>query len=337
MDGLHGRRTLNRKELLKAWAILFGFLTLALAPVSLILGHSYLGFIGISGFPSLIFRAGAAAVIIGLLVCWALIRPEGAAVNPPDDAWWRLVWKRVFIVTFWIAAWLVFQFNWLQPWLKEQFGQASRVQAAVSDGPSGPVTPGIPQPASSENQAAAVNAIRAYGGFVKTNLAGRVFRISLVYDEDEAGNRRECPRTDDEFVQWLPAFPELEELWLWKSQANDRTLQVVGEMRHLKELHMWYPAVTDAGVAHLQNLTELRRLHMNNAGLGDAALAAIAKLPRLEWLSLQGNNFTDEGLVQLQGMASLRALYIAHGTDRFTAAGAEPLVRRGILRDYTGP
>jgi hypothetical protein len=100
---------------------------------------------------------------------------------------------------------------------------------------------------------------------------------------------------------------------------------------------MWYPSVTDAGVAHLQNLTELRRLHMNDAGLGDAALVAIAKLPKLEWLSLQGNNFSDQGLVQLQGMTSLRELWIAHGTDRFTAVGAEPLVHRGILRDYVGP
>ncbi|HMO64394.1 MAG TPA: serine/threonine-protein kinase, partial [Verrucomicrobiota bacterium] len=132
VEGLHGRRTINRKELLKAWAILFGFLTLALAPVSLVLGHSYLGFIGLSGFPSLIFRAGAAAVIIGLLVCWALIRPDGAAVSPPDRAWWRLVWRRAFIVTFWIAAWIVFQFNWLQPWLKARFSRSAVAQVAVA-------------------------------------------------------------------------------------------------------------------------------------------------------------------------------------------------------------
>lgn len=38
----------------------------------------------------------------------------------------------------------------------------------------------------------ALTAIDAYGGFVKTNAQGRLFRISLACDEDDQGNRREC-------------------------------------------------------------------------------------------------------------------------------------------------
>ncbi len=143
-EEFRGRRTLNRKELLKAWAILFGLLTLALAPVSMIFGYSYLGFIGLSGWSSLAFRAGAAAVIIGIVVCWVLIRPDAAAVDSPDRTWWRQFWKRSFFVIFCIAAWTVLQFNWLQPWLKEQFREASRKQVAVRDTQSGAFTARLP-------------------------------------------------------------------------------------------------------------------------------------------------------------------------------------------------
>ncbi len=149
--------------------------------------------------------------------------------------------------------------------------------------------------------------------------------ISLVYDEDEQGNRRECAGTSDEIARWLPAFPELEELWLAGSQATDEAMVFVGQLHRLKELWMWNAQVSDEGVAKLKDLKELRCIHINDAGIGDRSLAVLAKLPRLEKLSLQRNDFTDAGLAELKGMTQLKELWIGLGTERFTGAGLASL------------
>jgi serine/threonine protein kinase len=174
-------------------------------------------------------------------------------------------------------------------------------------------------------QDAAIKAILDYGGFVKTNAAGRVFLISLVYDEDEQGNRRECAGTSDEIARWFPAFPELEELLLVGSQATDQAMGFVRQLHRLKGLWMWNAQVSDEGVAKLRDLKDLRYLHINDAGIGDRSLAVLAKLPRIEVLALQGNDFTDAGLAELKGMTQLKELWIGLGTERFTGAGLASL------------
>jgi hypothetical protein len=182
------------------------------------------------------------------------------------------------------------------------------------------------QRAPALSQDAAIRAILDYGGFVKTNAEGRGFRISLVYDEDAQGNnRRECAGTSDEIARWLPAFPELEELWLVGSQASDEAMDYVGRLRRLKELMMWNAHVSDEGVAKLNDLKELRHVHINHARIGDASLSVLATLPNLEGMSLQGNDFTDQGLAALKEMTQLRVLWIGLGTERFTDAGLASL------------
>jgi protein kinase-like protein/Leucine Rich Repeat (LRR) protein len=167
-----------------------------------------------------------------------------------------------------------------------------------------------------------VKAILDYGGFIKTNAEGRIFRVSLVYDEDEHGNRRECKNTSDAIADSLPAFADLEELWLQESQATDRAMRFVGRLHELKGLWMWNASLlSDKGIAELQDLKQLETLHINDSRIGDGALAVLAGLPNLKKLQLQGNHFTDEGLAKIKGMTQLKSLWIGNGSGSITDAG----------------
>jgi hypothetical protein len=177
------------------------------------------------------------------------------------------------------------------------------------------------------SEQAAVQAIVDYGGFVRTNAAGRIFRISLVYDEDESGNnRRECEGTSDRIAEVLPAFPELEELWLQRSQATDRAMRFVGRLKELKSLWIWYASdLSDAGVAELQGLHQLETLFISDGMLRDDTLKVLAKLPRLQKLQLQGNGFTDHGLKNLSGLTQLTNLWLGLGSGGITDEGLQSL------------
>ncbi len=186
-------------------------------------------------------------------------------------------------------------------------------------------------PGTSWTTDTAVKAILQYGGFVRTNAEGRIFRISLVYDEDANGNnRRECTNTSDGILECLPALPELTELWLQGPQATDRAMRFVGRLPELKSLWIWNASeLSDQGTAELAGLRQLETLHINDSQVGDATLAVLSRLPRVQNLQLQGNDFTDQGLKQIAGMTRLRSLWIGNGTGRITDAGLRSL--RGLV------
>ncbi len=180
---------------------------------------------------------------------------------------------------------------------------------------------------------AAVQAIQDYGGFIKRDSQGRVVRVSLVYDEDDHGNRRECSNTSDQIATVLPAFTDLEELLLQKSQATDLAMQYVGQLRPLRRLYMWDARVTDRGVASLARLRRLEYLHISNAGIGDASLAALSGMPGLTGLGLQDNRFSDRGLAHLGRMRQLRTLWIGSRNDTITDTGLSLLANLTNLEE----
>jgi Leucine-rich repeat (LRR) protein len=161
----------------------------------------------------------------------------------------------------------------------------------------------------------AVKGILTYGGFVKTNSAGRIFRVSMVYDYDEQGNRLECNDNADQFAEWLLGFPDLEELWLKEHQITDRTMRFAGRLHELKSLFMWdAKLLTDEGVSKLADLKQLETLHIGKSRIGDRSLAVLAGLPKLQSLTLQENHFTDQGLRSIAGMTQLTNLWVGNGS-----------------------
>ncbi len=113
-----GVRKVNKKERIRAWAIIFGLLTIVFAFVSAIAGRSLMGWLGIQGGPSLVVRVVLAAVIVGLGVRRAMrgnpedLRPRaagGTVILQPGTPWWRrgrVVAASIAVV---VVTWTVFQ------------------------------------------------------------------------------------------------------------------------------------------------------------------------------------------------------------------------------------
>lgn len=171
----------------------------------------------------------------------------------------------------------------------------------------------------------AIDTIKKYGGFVIFDNNGDVNRVSLVYHEDESGNRIECKGTSDDILRFLPALSETKELLIHGSQATDAAMLHVAKLTNLNLLCMWDAEVTDAGIAHFSSLTNLRFIHINNSRITDKSLLYLSRLKQLEKMSLQENNFTDEGLAYLVEMPNLKSLWIGLGSGNITDDGVYSL------------
>jgi Leucine Rich Repeat (LRR) protein len=189
-------------------------------------------------------------------------------------------------------------------------------------------------------QRRAVDAIKAYGGFVSydwqyvngTFTSGRspwapiwlrraigdeffqeVVGVNLIVGTAPDGRRVETKRLTDDVIVNLTAFPKLKDLTIQKTQATDRALETIGTLTDLEILRMSDAHVTDAGVGKLRNLRNLKYLDITNSGLTDESLRHIAGLSRLEILNLQNNNrFSDKGLAYIQGMTNLKGLLLSN-------------------------
>jgi hypothetical protein len=151
----------------------------------------------------------------------------------------------------------------------------------------------------------------------------QVRQVSLVYDES-TGKRFDNKNVDacDNLLKQMTAMPGLKELLLKETQATDEGLRQIGKMTELRQLYIWDArSVTDAGVSHLRNLRNLREIHINNSKITDDSLVLLSSLPSMEKLSFQGNHFSDEGLVRLQGSKRLKSLHIGLGDLQVTDAG----------------
>jgi len=168
---------------------------------------------------------------------------------------------------------------------------------------------------------AAVKAILEYGGFVKHDENGRVCEVSLVYTEDEWGNRIECNETSDEILSQLPKLPDVRMLLLHGSQATDRGMTYIGQLTKLERLFMWDATqLSDAGTAHLANLRNLKYIHIGKSLIGDGTLETMSRLKELKGMTFQGNQFTDDGFKWLEHMPQLTNLWVGGSTHRTTDA-----------------
>jgi predicted Ser/Thr protein kinase len=109
-----GVRRVNRKEALKAFAILFGVLTIIFGLVSIIPGRNLFGWLGISGATSLQVRLLVAGIAVAIGM-WSASRskpvthasprtPEGTAILPPEKFSRKAIIGLCWVPFFFIAV-----------------------------------------------------------------------------------------------------------------------------------------------------------------------------------------------------------------------------------------
>ena len=198
---------------------------------------------------------------------------------------------------------------------------------------------------SAKRQADAVAAIKAHGGWVyydfqydlatggvdqnaeswvpawlPSRLGDDLFHdveaISLVYNDD-TGKRLDHAKVTASALPHLEALPDLKGVYLDKTQATDEGMRHIGGLKKLEVLMIWDTSeITDVGASHLKNLTKLKCLHLSNSRISDKSLKTFSQIPRLEDLSLQGSQFSDEGLAYVKDMRQLKRLGIGLGNNR---------------------
>jgi Leucine-rich repeat (LRR) protein len=175
-------------------------------------------------------------------------------------------------------------------------------------------------PVPEEREAAA--AIQRLGGWYTLDDSKHVVEVNMVY-HGSGRTRLQNTQFTDEALGYLPSFSKLRLIGLAWKQATDEGLKRLAGAHSLRAIHIWKAAdVTDAGIDGLRGLKDLEVVHVDNARLSDAALQILSTLPKVHDLSLQGNNFTDDGLAYLSGMKQLRSLAVGMSKSQITDAGA---------------
>jgi hypothetical protein len=138
--------------------------------------------------------------------------------------------------------------------------------------------------------------------------------------------------TGDEDLWILNDLPQIDCLWLYRTQVTDRAIESIarycpelkglgfeqasltdkgiaplGTLRNLEQLILWNVPIGDDGIRHLAPLTKMRQLILDGTQLSDAGLVHLAGMHEIdEWLGLHGTRITDEGLKHLAHLKKAR-------------------------------
>ena len=112
-----GARKVNRKEAIRAWAIIFGLLTIGFAFLSAVTGRTFMGWLGISGMASLLVRLFIGGLLVAAGVKRSLQRPwdeefertsTGTVILQRKTPWWRsrrvVALSLILLAATWTAA-----------------------------------------------------------------------------------------------------------------------------------------------------------------------------------------------------------------------------------------
>ncbi len=173
---------------------------------------------------------------------------------------------------------------------------------------------GMTQPSSVDVNLSPVDALKALGATIKTNVKGEVIRVDLketkVADSDLSHltemteikelNLSMTSITDDGLSN-LESLAELKELYLFGTGTTDDGLKHLSGLTQLEVLCLDDTRITDAGLAHLKNMTELKKLHIQSKEtITDAGLDLLTELTKLIELRVGGTEVTDEGVNRLK-------------------------------------
>ena len=169
--------------------------------------------------------------------------------------------------------------------------------------------------------------------WVDRNMVSNVVQVNLVYNDDQP-QRIDNTQVTDEALAHLPNFRRLKVLLLHSTQATDEGMKYVGRLKGLERLYMWDAReLGDYGVQQLARLHKLKYLHINGSRITDESLRVIGRLEQIEGLSLQGNRFTDRGLVHLKNLKRLESLWIGTGETQITDQGLRIIARLPALKE----
>jgi Leucine-rich repeat (LRR) protein len=119
-------------------------------------------------------------------------------------------------------------------------------------------------------------------------------------------------RVTDVGLSHLAKLKSLEELDLGGDKMTDAGLRHLAELPRLEYLLLW-GRFTDAGIAHLKRLPALRTVNINVKQFSNVGMRYLSECPRLERIGVHWmEDVTDEGLVCLKDMRTLRKLDILH-------------------------
>ncbi|MCA9805352.1 MAG: protein kinase [Cyanobacteria bacterium HKST-UBA02] len=128
-------------------------------------------------------------------------------------------------------------------------------------------------------------------------------------------------RVTDKIFEPLSRCPELDHIDL--SNCHQVTGKSLGKMQNLAYLIMEDDPNIKPQLSVLKTLPKLTELNLSNCALGDSDLAEFKDL-NLESLKLRGNYITDDGIIQLQSLRSLKRLDLSNCT-RVTLKGIKAL------------
>ena len=100
---------------------------------------------------------------------------------------------------------------------------------------------------------------------------------------------------------------------IYRDALQDQDVAIFSQLSSLKDLKCNMKKVSEREVRGLANLTRLERLSVVTS-LNDNALACLIPLTKLQVLTINGN-FSDKGLKHLEGIKSLRSLWIDTPND----------------------
>jgi hypothetical protein len=182
------------------------------------------------------------------------------------------------------------------------------------------------QAAEDIGEAAAVAKIHALGGEIQRRSEQRGLDDSQL----GTGKGTDDPvvlvnfigneKVEDDDLQCLQAFPDLEYLHLGRTKIGDSGLKHIAGLKHLKWLGLTGTRVTDTGLKELEGLQELDAVLLGNTAVTDAGLSSLCKLKNLESLILSAAKVTGAGFQTTDGLSKLKSLDLSQTKFNDTAA-----------------
>jgi hypothetical protein len=117
---------------------------------------------------------------------------------------------------------------------------------------------------------------------------------------------------------------------IYPVQMTDAELAYVARFPQLQHLYLRRTQVGDAGIKHLHKLRHLKQLFLSFTLITDESTETLAQLENLEVLRLVGTQITDEGLFNLKSLKHLQQLDIRD--TEVTADGIRAFQANSMLR-----
>ena len=118
---------------------------------------------------------------------------------------------------------------------------------------------------------------------------------------------RSIDNFDDKTLQVISQLKNLRELRVDSTDITDHGMELLKTMGTLEDLNVGKTLITGAGIANLKGLTALRRLGIGFNKLNDESMANLEALP-VEFLNISAGGLSDNALLHISRMKSLRAL-----------------------------